>query len=120
MYKKYFVSQLIKQAGILSLIGKGAAKGAKGTVNNILIPAADKTESLAETLGYNFGELTSVPDSDKELGPYKDVVQHLKDTELAEAYLRAAASLRRKARIIKRRRAEEEGLRSSVARSRFF
>ena len=117
MYKQYILSQLVKAAGILSSLSDGA----KGTVNNIVIPAGEKTESLAEHLGYNFGEMSGLGDDDNgELGPYKDVVRHLKDTELAEAYLRAAAILRRKKRIIERRRALEEGLRNSVARSRFF
>ena len=117
MYKQYIISQLVKTAGILS----GLSSGAKGTINNIVIPVGDKSESLAEHLGYNFGEMSGLGDDDNgELGPYKDVVQHLKDTELAEAYLRAAAILRRKTRIIKRKRELEEGLRSSVARSRFF
>lgn len=120
MYKRYILSQLVKQAGILADLAKGVSSGTKGTINNIIIPAGDNTESFAERLGYNFGELTSKPDKDNELGPYKDVVQNLKDTELAEAYLRAAAALRRKTRILKKRRAEEEELRRGVARSRFF
>jgi len=123
MYKQYILSQLVKEASILSDLAGGASKGTRGTIANIVIPTADTTESLAERLGYNVSEAImpkKTEGDDEDLGPYKDVVQHMKDTELAEAYLRAAAILRRKTRIIKRRRALEEGLRNSVARSRFF
>lgn len=123
MYKQYILSQLVKEAGILADLSKGVSNGTKGTIANIVIPTADTSESLAEQLGYNISEAImpkKTDGDDEDLGPYKSVVRHLKDTELAEAYLRAAAILRRKTRILKKRRALEEGLRSSVARSRFF
>lgn len=121
MYKKAIVNNLIKLAGILGDIQAGISDTYNGTKERIFIPVGDKSESMSERLGYTLGELIGTPNTDNDdLGPYKDVVKHIKDTELAEAYLRAAADMRRKARIIKRKREEDEGLRSSVARSRFF
>ena len=121
MYKQAIVNNLIKLAGILGDIGSGISNTYSGAKEKIVLPVGDKSESLAERLGYNLGELIYDPNSDNDdLGPYKDVVKHIKDTELAEAYLREAANMRRKARILRRKKKEDENLRSEVARARFF
>lgn len=117
MYKRYIVNSLIKQASIMDTISAipGSVK------DNIVIPTGDKSQSFSERLGYTVGGLLgSKADDTDNLGPYRDVVKAMKDTEVAETYLREAAKLRRKARILKRKREEEEGLRNSVARTRFF
>lgn len=117
MYKQAIVNNLIKLAGIMDAIG-----ALPGNVrDNIVVPTGEGSQSLAESAGYTLGELIGKPNDDNEdLGPYKDVVRHIKDTEVAEAYLRAAAKMRRKARILNRKREEDEGLRNSVVRSRLF
>ena len=120
MYKQYIVNNLIKQAGILKDL-VGGTGSVIGTTRDGLVIAGNNTESSMENAGYTLGQLISSPDKDNDdLGPFKDVVQHIKDTEVAEAYLRAAAAMRRKTRILKRKREEEKSLRSSIASSRFF
>lgn len=121
MYKRFIVNELIKQAGIISDIVSTPANIASGAKEYAFVPVGDKSESLSERLGYNLGELIYDANTDNDdLGPYKNVVKHIKDTEVAEAYLRAAASMRRKARILKRKKEEEESLRNEVSRARFF
>lgn len=120
MYKRIIVNNLIKQAGIIKDLIGGTGSLAGRTRDGIII-AGDNTESGMENAGYTLGQLISTPDKDNDdLGPFKDVVQHIKDTELAEAYLREAAAMRRKSRILKRKRDEEKSLRNSIASSRFF
>ena len=117
MYKQAIVNNLIKLAGILDTLGSIPG----GVRDNVVIPTGERSQSFAENAGYTLGELIGKPNDDNEdLGPYKDVVRHIKDTEVAEAYLRAAAKMRRKARILNRKREEDEGLRNSVVRSRLF
>ena len=120
MYKQAIINSLLKQAGIIKdLIG--GTGSVLGTTRDGIIYAGDNTESGAESAGYTLGQLISSPDKDNDdLGPFKDVVKHIKDTELAEAYLREAAIMRRKARILRRKREEEKKLRNSIASSRFF
>jgi len=118
MRKSYTtVGDLIKMAGIIDSITSIPGK----IKDKVFIPAGNSSESLSERIGYTLGEFMYKPEEDNDdLGPYKDVVQHIKDTEIAEAYLREAATMRRKARILRRKKEEAENLRGEIAGARFF
>lgn len=114
----------IKQAGILGALGSGA----KATGNalywtgNHMNPAAS---DLDNTYGYRISRaLTEMllppaynPEND---GPYSEYTEFLKDTEEGDQYLREAAKLRRRARILLKQIAEAEKEKTRAAKSRYF
>ena len=111
----------IKQAGILGGTAKATGSVLGWTGNNMNPVASD----LENTYGYRISKaLTEMllpkaynPDNN---GPYSEYTEFLKDTEEGDQYLREAAKLRRRARILLKQIAEAEKEKNRAAKSRYF
>lgn len=113
----YSTYRYIKQASV----GSVAWKALKTTGHNANPVAND----IDNTYGYRISRAISElllpkaynPDNN---GPYSEYTEFLKDTEEGDQYLREAAKLRRRARILLNQIAEAEKEKNRAAKSRYF
>lgn len=113
---------IIKQAGPIwdaTVRGTGNAVGYAANATN---PGAC---DLEDTLGYRISRALTEWLSPKAYNPdntgqFNEYTEFLKDTEEGDQYLREAAKLRRRARILLKQMAEAEEEKNRAARSRYF
>ena len=81
----------------------------------------DRHSSLTYNLGHEVGDffLPKVYEPE-DLGPYEEYSRYLKETETGDLLLREAAKLRRRARLLKKLRKQEEKEKEYASRSRYF
>lgn len=98
----------------------GAVGSAVDTFNVFETPE-QRERSVAHSIGKEIGNffLPKVYDPD-DLGPYEEYSAYLKDTEEGDMLLREAAKLRRRARLIKRDREQQEKEKERASSSRYF
>lgn len=121
---------ILNTSGIGHGIGKVYTVGAHGVASvrdyifgafDPFVPAEERRKSLAYSMGHELGDffLPKIYDPE-DLGPYEEYSKYLKETEAGDLLLREASKLRRRARLLKRLKKQEEKEKEYASRSRYF
>ena len=115
---------IVKQAGLWDAT-KATGRFIGGTTKNTLDNLNPANSDVDNTAGYNIAKTLTeffLPKAynPENTGPYDEYTEFLKDTEEGDQYLREAAKLRRRARILLKQIEEEEKNKRHAAKSRYF
>lgn len=121
---------VLNTSGIGRGVGKVYSRAAHGLASvrdyiygafDPFVPESNRHESLTYNIGHELGDffLPKIYDPE-DLGPYEEYSNYLKATEKGDLLRREAAKLRRRARLLKKLRKQEEKEKEYASRSRYF